>query len=119
MIIIILNLDLKYTVFGKVIDGWDTLDSLERAPVNAKNHKPVPGRISNRFNFNTRIPKNGKSTTIQEKNCRDVARDIRVVLTSNRVYIKFEVHIFAPPPFLIYIFSPTEIYYNEVVCAAG
>jgi len=28
------------------------------------------------------------------------------------VYIKFEIHIFAPPPFLIYIFSPTEIYYN-------
>ena len=32
------------------------------------------------------------------------------------VYIKFEIHI--PPPFLIYIFSPTEIYVNEGVRAA-
>merc|ERR1719450_482293 len=24
------SLDLKYTVFGKVIDGWDTLDELEK-----------------------------------------------------------------------------------------
>ena len=29
------------------------------------------------------------------------------------VYIKFEYHIFAPPPFLIYIYFPNEIYYNE------
>ncbi|XP_023339111.1 peptidyl-prolyl cis-trans isomerase-like 3 [Eurytemora carolleeae] len=44
------TLDLKYTVFGKVIDGWDTLDALERLPVNPKNFKPVKGeeaRISN------------------------------------------------------------------------
>ena len=34
------------------------------------------------------------------------------------VYIKFEIHIFAPPPFLSYIFSPTEIHYNQGVCAA-
>ena len=26
------SLDLKYTVFGKVIDGWDTLDELEKLP---------------------------------------------------------------------------------------
>ena len=35
------------------------------------------------------------------------------------VYIKCEIHIFAPPPFLIHIFSPKEIYYIEVVRAAG
>merc|ERR1719461_1911067 len=37
------SLDLKYTVFGKVIDGWDTLDELERIPVNPKNHRPLKG----------------------------------------------------------------------------
>ena len=37
------TLDLKYTVFGKVIDGWDTLDELEKLQVNPKNYKPVPG----------------------------------------------------------------------------
>ena len=31
------TLDLKYTVFGKVIDGFDTLDNLEKIPVNPKN----------------------------------------------------------------------------------
>lgn len=30
------SLDLKYTVFGKVIDGFDVLDALEKVPVNAK-----------------------------------------------------------------------------------
>ena len=36
------------------------------------------------------------------------------------MYIKFEIHIFAPPPFFfIYIFSPSEIYYNQAVRAAG
>jgi len=39
------TLDLKYTVFGKVIDGWDCLDALERCPVNVKNHKPLPGYV--------------------------------------------------------------------------
>merc|ERR1719422_498151 len=34
------SLDLKYTVFGKVIDGWDTLDELEKLQTNPKNHKP-------------------------------------------------------------------------------
>ena len=29
------------------------------------------------------------------------------------MYIKFEIHIFVPPPILIYIFSPPKIYYNE------
>lgn len=33
------HLDGKYTIFGKVIDGVDsTLDAMERAPVNNKNH---------------------------------------------------------------------------------
>ena len=36
------------------------------------------------------------------------------------VYIKFEIHIFAPsPPFLNHIFGPKEIYYNGWVRAAG
>jgi len=38
------SLDLKYTVFGKLIDGWDTLDALEKLQVNPKNHKPIPGQ---------------------------------------------------------------------------
>lgn len=33
------HLDMKYTVFGKVIDGFDTLDELEKLPVNEK-HRP-------------------------------------------------------------------------------
>ena len=35
------------------------------------------------------------------------------------VYIICEIHIFAPPPFLIHIFAPAEIYHNEKVLAAG
>ena len=34
------TLDLKYTVFAKVLDGFDTLDALERVPVTEK-YKPV------------------------------------------------------------------------------
>ena len=34
------TLDLKYTVFGRVIDGFDALEALEKIPVNAK-HKPL------------------------------------------------------------------------------
>ncbi|CAF3833694.1 unnamed protein product [Rotaria magnacalcarata] len=34
------NLDGKYTVFGKVIDGFETLDELEKIPVNEKNYRP-------------------------------------------------------------------------------
>ena len=37
------SLDLKYTVFGKVIDGWETLDEIEKLQVNPKNYKPMPG----------------------------------------------------------------------------
>ncbi|XP_008190305.1 peptidyl-prolyl cis-trans isomerase-like 3 [Tribolium castaneum] len=35
------HLDLKYTIFGKVIDGFETLDELEKVPVNPKNYRPV------------------------------------------------------------------------------
>lgn len=35
------HLDMKYTVFGRVIDGFDTLDCLEKLPVNEKNYKPL------------------------------------------------------------------------------
>ncbi|KND02514.1 peptidyl-prolyl cis-trans isomerase-like 3 [Spizellomyces punctatus DAOM BR117] len=34
------HLDSKYTVFGKVIDGWDALDSLEKVPVDEKS-RPI------------------------------------------------------------------------------
>jgi peptidyl-prolyl cis-trans isomerase-like 3 len=34
------NLDGKYTVFGKVIDGFEILDDLEKLPVNEKNYRP-------------------------------------------------------------------------------
>lgn len=34
------SLDLKYTVFGKVIDGYETLDALEKLDVDAK-HRPL------------------------------------------------------------------------------
>jgi len=35
------HLDLKYTVFAKVIDGMDTLDELEKLAVNPKNFRPI------------------------------------------------------------------------------
>ncbi|BFZ05642.1 hypothetical protein BsWGS_08681 [Bradybaena similaris] len=35
------HLDMKYTVFGRVIDGFDTLDSMEKIQVNEKNYKPL------------------------------------------------------------------------------
>ncbi|KAF1743435.1 hypothetical protein MXB_1807, partial [Myxobolus squamalis] len=34
------HLDLKYTVFGKVIDGFDALEELERLPTDPKNYRP-------------------------------------------------------------------------------
>jgi len=34
------SLDLKYTVFGKLIDGFENLDSLEKVDVDAK-HRPT------------------------------------------------------------------------------
>jgi peptidyl-prolyl cis-trans isomerase-like 3 len=38
------SLDGKNTVFGKVIDGWDTLDKLEEVKVDGKN-RPVGDKI--------------------------------------------------------------------------
>jgi len=35
------HLDLKYTVFGRVIDGFDALEELEKLPVNPKNYRPL------------------------------------------------------------------------------
>ncbi|OWF42673.1 peptidyl-prolyl cis-trans isomerase-like 3 [Mizuhopecten yessoensis] len=35
------HLDAKYTIFGKVIDGFDTLDELEKMPVKEKNFRPL------------------------------------------------------------------------------
>ncbi|CAL1277877.1 unnamed protein product [Larinioides sclopetarius] len=35
------HLDMKYTVFGKVIDGLETLDELEKLPVNSKTFRPL------------------------------------------------------------------------------
>ncbi|VDO53782.1 unnamed protein product [Haemonchus placei] len=39
------HLDLKYTVFGKVIDGFDALDELETIKVDAKYRPVVEQRI--------------------------------------------------------------------------
>ena len=35
------HLDSKYTVFGRVIDGFDTLDDLEKVPVEDKTFRPT------------------------------------------------------------------------------
>ena len=34
------DLDGKYTVFGRVIDGMETLDDLEKLSVNEKTYRP-------------------------------------------------------------------------------
>ena len=35
-------MDGKYTVFGKVVDGWETLDKLEKeAEIVGKNYRPL------------------------------------------------------------------------------
>ncbi|KAI9224941.1 cyclophilin-like domain-containing protein [Blastocladiella britannica] len=41
------HLDSKYTVFAKVIDGWDTLEELEKLPVDAKSRPTKEIRIRN------------------------------------------------------------------------
>jgi peptidyl-prolyl cis-trans isomerase-like 3 len=43
-------LDLKYTIFGKVIDGYDALDQLEKLPVNPKNYRPL---VDKKINYVT------------------------------------------------------------------
>ncbi|KAI2810810.1 hypothetical protein RDWZM_002307 [Blomia tropicalis] len=35
------HIDLKYTIFGRVIDGQETLDDFEKVPVNGKNYRPL------------------------------------------------------------------------------
>ncbi|CAI9622837.1 unnamed protein product [Staurois parvus] len=35
------HLDMKYTIFGKVIDGLDTLDELEKLPIHEKSFRPL------------------------------------------------------------------------------
>ncbi|CAH2068439.1 unnamed protein product, partial [Iphiclides podalirius] len=35
------HLDLKYTVFGRIIDGFEALDDLEKMAVNPKTFKPL------------------------------------------------------------------------------
>ncbi|XP_064153698.1 peptidyl-prolyl cis-trans isomerase-like 3 isoform X2 [Anguilla rostrata] len=35
------HLDMKYTVFGKIIDGLETLDELEKLPINEKTFRPL------------------------------------------------------------------------------
>lgn len=42
------NLDLKFTVFGKVIDGLEVLDDLEKVEVKEKTYRPLKDiRIKN------------------------------------------------------------------------
>ena len=41
------HLDAKYTIFGKVIDGMDTLDALEMVPVDEKSRPLQDIRIKN------------------------------------------------------------------------
>lgn len=36
------HLDNQYTVFGRVIDGWDTLTACERTPVDSKDRPTSP-----------------------------------------------------------------------------
>ena len=34
------NLDMKYTIIGHVIDGFETLDELEKLHINEKTYRP-------------------------------------------------------------------------------
>jgi peptidyl-prolyl cis-trans isomerase-like 3 len=43
------HLDSKYTVFGKVIDGMDVLDALEKVPVDEKNRPVTDVKIRSMF----------------------------------------------------------------------
>ncbi|KAJ3029644.1 UNVERIFIED_CONTAM: Peptidyl-prolyl cis-trans isomerase cyp10 [Siphonaria sp. JEL0065] len=42
------HLDSKYTVFGKVIDGMDTLDAIEKVPVESGSNRPLQDRCARR-----------------------------------------------------------------------
>uniref|UniRef100_F6ZJP7 Peptidyl-prolyl cis-trans isomerase n=2 Tax=Ciona intestinalis TaxID=7719 RepID=F6ZJP7_CIOIN len=35
------HIDMKYTIFGRVIDGNEVLDDLEKVPVNEKTYRPL------------------------------------------------------------------------------
>merc|ERR1712002_1034363 len=35
------HLDMKYTVFGRLIDGMETLDEIEKLPVDEKTFRPL------------------------------------------------------------------------------
>eukprot|EP00112_Aurelia_sp_Birch-Aquarium-sp1_P013679 Seg2913.1 transcript_id=Seg2913.1/GoldUCD/mRNA.D3Y31 product="Peptidyl-prolyl cis-trans isomerase-like 3" protein_id=Seg2913.1/GoldUCD/D3Y31 len=35
------HLDMKYTVFAKLIDGFEVLDEFEKIPTNEKNYRPL------------------------------------------------------------------------------
>ncbi|KAM0712773.1 hypothetical protein Q7P35_000220 [Cladosporium inversicolor] len=41
------HLDGKNTVFGRVLEGWDTLDVIEAIPVDKKNRPQQPVKIEN------------------------------------------------------------------------
>lgn len=41
--------DNKYTIIGEVIDGWETLDAMEIAPVQGKKYRPVNDIIMKSF----------------------------------------------------------------------
>ena len=56
------NLDMKYTIIGHVIDGMETLDELEKIPVNEKTFRPE---------YDIQI----KSVTIHANPIADVADD--------------------------------------------
>jgi peptidyl-prolyl cis-trans isomerase-like 3 len=44
------HLNNKYTILGQVIDGFETLDAFERAPVGEKN-KPLSDIVLDRITF--------------------------------------------------------------------
>ncbi|KAL1138786.1 hypothetical protein AAG570_008848, partial [Ranatra chinensis] len=47
------HLDLKYTIFAKVIDGFEVLDDLEKLQVNPKTHRPLTDKKINSVTIHT------------------------------------------------------------------
>ncbi len=43
------HLDHKYTIIGRVIDGFETLDAMEAAPVEGKKNRPVTDIVMQSF----------------------------------------------------------------------